>query len=126
MCCVCLVAQSCPILCDTMDCSPTSSSVHGISQARILEWVAIFLPVGSSQPRDQIDVSCITCIAGTFFYHLSHQGSPRTLEWVAYPFSKDLPYPGMEPESLALQADSLAAELPGKPSLLLPISYFLH
>ena len=51
-----LVAQSCPILCDTMDCSPTSSSVHGISQARILEWVAISLPVGSSQPRDQIDV----------------------------------------------------------------------
>ena len=37
----CLVTQSCPTLCDPMDCSPPSSSVHGILQARILEWVAI-------------------------------------------------------------------------------------
>ena len=36
--CVCLVAQSCPILCDPVDCSPPGSSVHGILQARILEW----------------------------------------------------------------------------------------
>ena len=36
-----LLAQSCPILCDPMDCSPPGSSVHGISQAKILEWVAI-------------------------------------------------------------------------------------
>ena len=36
-----LVAQSCPTLCDPMDCSPPGSSVHGIFQARILEWVAI-------------------------------------------------------------------------------------
>ena len=35
------VAQSCPTLCDPMDCSPPDSSVHGISQARVLEWVAI-------------------------------------------------------------------------------------
>ena len=39
--CVCSVAQSCPILYDSMDCSPSDSSVHGISQARILKWVAI-------------------------------------------------------------------------------------
>ena len=48
-------------------------------------------------------------------YHLSHKGSPKILEWVAYPFSRDLPDPGIEPESPALQADSLPAELPGKP-----------
>ena len=36
-----LVAQSCPILCDPMDCSPSGSSVHGILQAKILQWVAI-------------------------------------------------------------------------------------
>ena len=42
-----------------MDCSPPSSSVHGISQARILEWVAISFSGGSSWPRDQIHVSCI-------------------------------------------------------------------
>ena len=48
-----LVAQSCPTLCDPMDCSPPGSSVHGILQARILEWVAISFSRGSSQPRDK-------------------------------------------------------------------------
>ena len=47
--CVCEVAQSCPALCDPMDCSPPGSSVHGILQARILEWVAISFSRGSSQ-----------------------------------------------------------------------------
>ena len=46
------VAQSCPTLCDPMDCSPPGSSVHGIFQARVLEWVAISFSRGSSQPRD--------------------------------------------------------------------------
>ena len=48
-------------------------------------------------------------------YQLSHQGSPKTLEWVAYPFSRDLPKPGINPGSPTLQADSLPAEPPGKP-----------
>ena len=43
------VAQSCPTLCDPMDCSLSGSSVHGILQARILEWVAISFSRGSSQ-----------------------------------------------------------------------------
>ena len=59
-----LVAQSCVTCCNTMDHSPPSSSVHGILQARILEWVAIPFSRGSSQPRDQTQVSCI---AGRFF-----------------------------------------------------------
>ena len=50
-----------------MDCSPSDSSVHGISQARMLEWVAISYLKGSSQPRDWIHVSCVSCIAGGFF-----------------------------------------------------------
>ena len=53
------VAQSCPILCDPVDCSPSSSSVHGILQARILVWVAISFSRGCSRPRDQTQVSCI-------------------------------------------------------------------
>ena len=53
------VAQSCPTLRDPLDCSPPGSSVHGILQARILEWVAISFSRGSSQPRDQTQVSCI-------------------------------------------------------------------
>ena len=53
------VAQSCPTLCDPMDCSLSGSSVYGILQARILEWVAISFSRGSSQPRDQTQVSHI-------------------------------------------------------------------
>ena len=63
--------QSCPTLCDPMDCSLPVSSVYGILQARILEWVAV-------------------------------------------PSPGDLPNPGIEPRSPALQADPLPAELPGK------------
>ena len=54
-----LVAQSCLTLCNPTDCSPPGSSVHGILQARILEWVAISFSRGSSQLRDQTQVSCI-------------------------------------------------------------------
>ena len=52
-----LVTQSCPSLCDHMDCSLPGSSVHGISQARVLESVAIPFCGGSSQPRDWTQVS---------------------------------------------------------------------
>ena len=85
LCCVlCLVAQSCLILCDPMDCSPPGSSIHGDSPGR------------------NTGVCCHAFLQGIFptkgsnpglphckrvLYHLSHQGSPRILEWVAYPFS---------------------------------------
>ena len=59
-----LVTQSCPILCNPMDCNPPDSSVHVILQARILEWVVIPFSRGSSQPRDWTWVSCI---ASSFF-----------------------------------------------------------
>ena len=52
------VAHSCLTLGDPMDCSPPGSSVHGILQERILEWVAISFSRGSSQPRDRTWVSC--------------------------------------------------------------------
>ena len=50
-------------------------------------------------------------------YQLSHKGSPRILEWVAYSFSGDLPNPGIEPGSPAWQVDSLPTELSGKPKV---------
>ena len=53
------VAQSCPTLCDHMDCSLPDSSVHGIFQAILLEWMAISFSSGSSWPRDWTQVSCI-------------------------------------------------------------------
>ena len=59
-----LVTPSCPVLCNLMDWSPPGSSVHGILQARILEWVAILFSRWSSWPRDPTWVSCI---AGRFF-----------------------------------------------------------
>ena len=71
-----LVAQSCPTLCDPMDCSLPGSSVPGILQARILEGVAIPFSRRSFWPRDWTQVSCI---AGRILYRLSHQESPKTL-----------------------------------------------
>ena len=63
--CVCvLVAQSCLIVCDSTDYSLPGSSVHGIFQAKILDWVAIPFSRGSSQPRDQ---TLVSCIAGRFW-----------------------------------------------------------
>ena len=59
-----LVTQSCLTLCDPMDCGPPGSSVHGILQARILEWVAIPFFRGTSRPRDR---TLVSCIAGRFF-----------------------------------------------------------
>ena len=55
--------QSCMTHCDPMDCSPPGSSVHGILQARILEWVAIPFSRVSSQPRDQTCGSYISCFS---------------------------------------------------------------
>ena len=81
-----LVAKWCPALCDPVDCSRSGSSVHGILQARILEWGAIPSSRGSSRPR-----------GGTRIF------------W-------GLPDSGMEPRgSPALQADSVPSEPPGKP-----------
>ena len=54
--------QSCPTLWDSMACSPPGSSVHGILQSRILEWVAISSSRGSSQPRDRTHIFYVSCI----------------------------------------------------------------
>jgi len=85
LCVLCLVTQSCVTLCNPMDYSPAGSSVHGDS------------------PSKSTGVGCHAVLQGIFrtqgsksglphcrqiFYHLSHQGSPRILAWVAYPFSR--------------------------------------
>ena len=59
--CECSVAQSCLTLCDPMDFSPPGSSVHGIIPASILEWFATSSSRGSSWPRDQTCISCVSC-----------------------------------------------------------------
>ena len=70
---IALVAQSCLTLCDPMDGSPPGSSVHGILQARILKWVASPSSRGSSQPRGQSCVSCISWIGRRVLYHECHK-----------------------------------------------------
>ena len=61
--------QSCPTLCDPMDCSPPGSPVGGILQERILEWVVMPFSKGSSWPRIQTHISYLSYIAGRFFTH---------------------------------------------------------
>ena len=67
--CVCSVTQSCPTLCGPMDCIPPGSSVHGILQVRILEWVAMPYSEGSFQPRDRIKSTSLAShtLADRFF-----------------------------------------------------------
>ena len=73
-------AKSCPTLCDPMDCSQPGSSVLGIFQSRILEQGAISYSRGSSQPRDQTCVSCVSCVAGRFFT-TAPPGRPPTIQY---------------------------------------------
>ena len=102
------VTQSCPTLCD-----PMNYTVHGILQARILEWVAFPFSRGSSQPRDRTQVSLI---AGGFFTSWATEEAQEywsILESISSP--ADLPNPGIELGSPVLQVDCLPTELSGKP-----------
>ena len=75
--CVCACAQSCLTLFNPKDCSPPGSSVHGILQARILEWVAISSSKGYSWPRDQTRVSVSPALDDRFFTTKCHLGRPH-------------------------------------------------
>ena len=81
-----LVTQSCPILCDPMDCSPPGFSVQRVFQDRILAWVAIPFSRGSSQPSDWTQVSYI---AGRF---LTIWATKEALLYPLYPLSLMSPY----------------------------------
>ena len=69
MSCVMHACQSCPILWDLIDYSPPGSSVHGILQAGILEWVVISFSRGSSQPSDRTHISWVSCIGRQILYY---------------------------------------------------------
>ena len=101
------VAQSCPTL-----CNPMEYTVHGILQARILEWVAFPFSRGCSQPRDWTQVSCI---AGGFFTSWATTEAQAYWSGQPIPSPVDLPNPGIELGSPALQVGSLPTELWGKP-----------
>ena len=110
------VAQLCPTLWDPMDCSLPGSSVRGISQTRILEWAAIsFSRVLLFYGGDLVAKSCLTlatpwtvaCQAplSVGFFSQEYCGG------LSFPSPGGLPDPGIEPGSLALQADSLQTAL---------------
>ena len=109
--CVCMkvkVAQSCPTLYDHMD-----YTVHGIEFSSPDSGVDSLSLLQGIFPTQESNPGLSRC--REILYHLSHQGSPRILEWVTYPSPEDLPYPGIEPGSPELQADSLPTELSGEP-----------
>ena len=76
-----LPAQSCLTLCNPRDCSPPGSSVHGIFQTRILDWVAISFSRGSSASRDPTCILCTSALAGRFFTTVP-PGKPSVLIYI--------------------------------------------
>ena len=134
--------QSCPTLCDPIDGSPPGSPVPGILQARTLEWVAISFSwqgVGYENLFNNL-IRIHSLLQGIFLtqglnlgflhcrqilYRLSHQGSPRILEWVAFSFSRGS-FWSRNLGSCALQEDSLPAELPGKPNSYTYIYIYIY
>ena len=88
--CVCMssVVQLCPTLWDPTDCSRTitGSSVHGIFQARILEWAAISYSRGPSRPKDRTCISWVSCTVRQILYHCTTwESDPSFLEFGKQP-----------------------------------------
>ena len=106
----CLLMCVCPILCDPMDCSPPGSSVHGISQARIPEWLAIPFSRGIFPTQGSNHVSCVSCTGRQILYHLATREA-------AFTFLLPLKYTG----HLCLRAFALAS-----PSPIVIFSIYLH
>ena len=82
--CVCVfvcVSHSVATLCNPINCSPLGSSVHGILQARVLEWVAMPFSRGSSQPKDRTWVSCIESRFFTIWATWESRRSREVLRW---------------------------------------------
>ena len=109
------VTRSLLTLCDPMD-----YTVHGILQARILEWVNFPFSKGSSQLRDQTQVSHI---AGGFFTSWATREAQEYYNGLPCPPPGSLPNPGVEPRSPKLQADSIPSEPSAKPKKLEWVAY---
>ena len=85
--CVCLVAQLCPTLCGRIDCSPPGTSANGDFPGRNTG-VGCYALLQEIFPTQGSNSGLLHC--RLILYHLSHQGSSRILEWVAYPFSRGI------------------------------------
>ena len=100
-CVLCSLAQSCPTLCDPMDCSPPGSFVHGDSPGKNTG-VGCHAILQGIFPTQGLNLGLLYC--RWILYHLSHQGSPRILEWVAYQLSRESSCPGIKLGSPAFHA----------------------
>ena len=109
---MCLVTQSCPTVCKSMNCSLPGCSVHGDSSGKNTG-VGCHDHLQGIFPTQGLKPGLPHC--RQILYCLSHQWRGRILKWVAYPFSSGFFDPGIQSESPALQADSLPAEQPGEP-----------
>ena len=107
-----VMCESLSVISDTL--WPPWTIVHGILQARIPEWVAFPVSRGSSQSRDQTQVSCIE---ERFFTSWATREAQEYWSGEPIPSPADLPNPGIEQGSPALQVDSLPTEPSGKPVL---------
>ena len=107
--CAYLVIKSCATFCNPMDCSLPGSPVHGISQARILEWVAISFFRGSSRPTDQTHISCVSCIEGRFFYLWVTGEAQHLCCIIIFKISLYLPYCSFEASQVVLVVKNLPA-----------------
>ena len=110
---LCLVTQSCPTLCDPMDCSPPGSFVYGDSPGKNtgVGCHALLQGIFPSQGWNPVSRT-----AGGFFMGGATREAQEHWSGWPIPFPGEFPNPGIEPGSLALQVDALPAELPGKPS----------
>ena len=109
---LCLVAHSYLTLCDPMDCSPPGSSVHGDSPDKNTG-VGCHTLLQGIFPTQGLNPGLLHC--GQLLHRLSHQGSMRILEWVAYPFSRGSSQPRNQTGVSCTTGTSLPAELPRKP-----------
>ena len=128
-------AQSCPTLCDPVDCSPPGSSVPGILQARILQWVAISFSRGSFQPRDwnphllhwQVDSLLLSLVRSPWPTQVIHLIitflSARRLNLVTYPMKRSYASVSTRWSSTPNPRD-YNTEITTKQYLLLPSSPF--
>ena len=113
-CAVLCLSQSCLTLCNSTDCSSPGSSVHGDSPGQNTV-VHCHAPLKGIFPTQGSNPGLQHC--RQILYHLCHQGNPRILEWLACPFSRGSCQPRNWAGISYLQADSLPAELPGKPTM---------
>ena len=115
---MCVCVQLCPALCDPLDCSHSGSSVHGMSQARILYWVAISYYRESSWPRNWTCLCCVSCIGRQILYHCA--------TWVSIQFSGSVMSDSLQPHGLQQARFLCPSPTSGACSNSCPLSQWYH